>query len=398
MKKAFAMAWLACVSAGAGQWYFEAGPWYRGGMELKAEGGSAAAEQGAMAAEPGTRGGRASLSAPAAVDNGTAQVLRTFDDGFAGPSGWEWATALGQSQYFGYESAAQYDAASGTLTFHREEAEQSTARRTETAVRSGAAGWSGKEDLEGVGAQATLGWILAKKERMDASLQLQAGWLDGMDVEFRGEPAWSQQAEWTTKESRMERRQTWIYEYDTLGNPVFPAAPYEMTTSTGVGPMIADRPTAIRQGGNTYASTDRVAGRRAATAASRVDLDAEMQSFSVALGPRLRWRPTAKLSIVAQGGISVNLLDADLERAETFAWEGGETIGAWKHSGNEQEWLWGAGIAAGARYDLSDATYLAVMGGYDWVEKARFDVGPDRIETDLSGWRAEAALGCSFGR
>ena len=94
----------------------------------------------------------------------------------------------------------------------------------------------------------------------------------------------------------------------------------------------------------------------------------------------------------------MNLLDADLERAETFAWEGGETIGAWKHSGNEQEWLWGAGIAAGARYDLSDATYLAVMGGYDWVEKARFDVGPDRIETDLSGWRAEAALGCSFGR
>ena len=127
-------------------------------------------------------------------------------------------------------------------------------------------------------------------------------------------------------------------------------------------------------------------------------MDAEMQAFAVALGPRLRWRPTEKLSLVAQAGVTLNLLDADLERTETFAWEGGETIGTWRDAEDAQEWLWGAGIAAGARYDLTDALHLAVLAGYDWVEKANFEVGPDRIEADLSGWRAEAALGCSFGR
>ena len=323
MKKAFAMAWLACVSAGAGQWYFEAGPWYRGGMELKAEGGSAAAETGAMAASPGTRGGTAWVDEFGAGDDGSAQELRTFDNGFVGPSGWDWATALGQSQYFGYESAGQYDAGAGTLSFVLSRLETDVERRTTTTVEPGAAGWRGEKDLEGVGAQATLGWTFAREDAFEASAQVQAGWLDGMDAEFRGEPAWSQRATWTTRESTMDRVQNWTYAFDTLGNPAFPAAPYEMTTPTGVGPMIADRPSAIEEGVSILAATDRLAGRRTATATSRVDVDAEMQAFAVALGPRLRWRPTEKLSLVAQAGVTLNLLDADLERTETFAWEGG---------------------------------------------------------------------------
>ena len=396
MNKAIVGVWLLGASLCSAQVYFEAGPWVRGGMELKAEGGSRAAAEGVLAASPGTRGGMAWVEELAPGDDGTAQELRTFDDGYVGPSGWAWASALGQSQYFGYESAGQYDAGAGTLAFTRATGGTDVRRRTTTEVRSGAAGWCGEENLEGAGALATLGLVLAKKDAFDVSVQAQAGWLDGLDAEFSGERAWSQQVEWTTRESAMERSQNWIYTFDTLGNPVFPTAPYEMTSATGTGPMIADRPTTIEQGAGLFTATDRVAGRRSAGAASRVDLDAEMQAFSFALGPRARWRPTERLAVVAQGGATANLLDAELERTEMFAWEGGATIRSWRDAADEQEWLWGATVSAGIQFGLTERVHLSGAVGYDWVEDCELAVGPDQIEVDLSGWRADAALGLEW--
>ena len=396
MNRAIVGAWLLGASLCSAQVYFEAGPWFRGGMELSVEGGSRAAAEGALAASPGTRGGMAWVEELDPADDGTGQVLRTFDDGYVGPSGWAWASALGQSQYFGYESAGQYDAGAGTLTFTRANAGTDVRRRTTTAARSGAPGWRGEKDLEGAGALATLGLVLAKKGAWEVSVQAQAGWLEGLDAEFSGEGAWSQQVEWTTRESAMERSQNWIYAFDTLGNPVFPTAPYEMTSSTGTGPMIADRPATIEQGAGLFTATDRVAGRRSAGAASRVDLEADMQALALAVGPRLKWRPTERLAVVAQGGATLNLLDAELERTETFSWEGGATIGSWRELADEQEWLWGASVSAGIQFGLTEKLYLSAGAGYDWVECHELAVGPDRIEVDLSGWRADAALGLEW--
>jgi len=46
-----AAVWLAGTGPAFGQFYLEAGPWARGGMELKVDGGSAAADEGVQVAD-----------------------------------------------------------------------------------------------------------------------------------------------------------------------------------------------------------------------------------------------------------------------------------------------------------------------------------------------------------
>ena len=93
MKKVILAMWACGAAVCSGQLYFEAGPWARGGMDLEVAGGSSAAAAGVQAASPGWRGGTAWVAPLPAGDDGTAQILRNFDDGYVGPSGWAWANA-----------------------------------------------------------------------------------------------------------------------------------------------------------------------------------------------------------------------------------------------------------------------------------------------------------------
>ena len=397
MKKLLAMVWLGGAAAACGQFYLEAGPWFRGGMDVDVAGGSRAAAAGATAAESGTRGGAAWVAPFAPMDDGTAQIFRRFNDGYVGPSGWAWAATAGLSQYFSYQNAGQYDAAANTLTFTAGGTASATERQIRTDVANGVPGWSGHAGLDGAGARATLGWIATEQRTFDAAVQFQVGWLDGLDASFCGAQAWSQEVTWTTVESRMERAQSWSYVYDTLGNPAFPAAPYAMTAPAGVGPMISDRPIAIEESGESLASFSRVVDRRQAVACSRVELEAEADLMGLALGPRLRFRPRERLALIAQGGITANLLDAGWTRRETFAWENGRVLQSWSDRGDDQKWLWGATVSLGAQFDVTDNLYLAAAFGCDWVEDARFTVGPDVVRYDLDGWQASMSVGWLFG-
>jgi hypothetical protein len=124
------------------EWYFEVGPFYRGDMEISVRGGSRAADEGASAARSGTTGGLPSLGGSLSPDDGTAQILREFDDGYVGPSGWAWANTDGVTQFFAYDEPGQYDAAADTLTYQlslgRESASQ---RRTQTRTTSESISW-----------------------------------------------------------------------------------------------------------------------------------------------------------------------------------------------------------------------------------------------------------------
>lgn len=388
---------LAAASVCSGRFYIEAGPWARGGMELKVDGGSAAADEGVQTASPGTRGEAAYVAVPDPDDEGSAQILRTFSTGYVGPSGWEWAADAGQTQYFAYESASQYNATANTLTFVQTAYAENTSRRTETRVTAGPAGWRGSADLEAEGALATLGFTVWNPEPFAVSLQLQAGWLGGMEASFRGRPAWSQEAEWITRESRAVESREWVYVYDTLGNPFFPTAPYVMTDPAGFGALISDRPTEILMRDGAAERSEAVVGRSRKTAASRVDLDVEMDALVLTLGPRLRFRLLERVAVLVEGGVTATLLDAEMERTETLAWDDGRVIRSWRDREDEQQWLWGGTISAGLELTLTDRLTLLASGGYDWVEGHEFAIGADRIDVDLDGWRAALALGWSFG-
>ncbi len=399
MRKIIWMVWLCGAAVCSGQWYFEAGPWVRDDMDISVSGGSRAANEGAQAMSPGTQGGTADVASPyAGDDGGTAQILRTYEDGYVGPSGWPWAQTAGSSQYFGYENAAQYNSSANTLTFASTTHGEDTRRRTETRLSSGPAGWSDAANMDGIGARVTMGYTFTANSPFDWSLQVQMGWLDGIDASFLDRTAWSQQVEWTTWESHMERLQTWAITYDTLDNPSFPAAPYAMTDPSGVGPMISDRPVSLAQSDQAIARSDRLLGRRQATALSRVSLETEADLLSLSLGPRLRFHLAERLSVILQAGATLNLLDADLSRTETFSWEDGGVLGTWSDRASEQEWLWGATVSAGLQFDMTENLYLHAAGGYDWVEDCTLAIGPDRVRMDLDGYRAEVALGWRFGR
>ncbi len=376
--------------------YLEAGPWYRGDMKISARGGSIAALEGTQAASPGTRGGIASVAPLTPGDNGTDQVLRTFDNGYVGPSGWAWAATDGISQHFGYNNASQYDATAGTLSFNRSTSGYDVQRRTITTLASGEAGWSGSERVDGAGVQATLGYRIRQEDRYDLSVQGQFGWLGGIDASFRDQRAWRQDVTWTTRETTASREQVWRYDYDTLGNPVFPSAPYQMTDPAGIGPMIRDTPTTITGEGEVASQTDSVVGRRYASAFSRVDLDADMDLFSLMAGPRFRLRPVERVALLVQGGLTLNLIDADLRRTERFVWDNGTEIARWAHREDEQKWRWGVRLSVGAQVDLTERIYVSALAGYDWVDSASFVIGPDRVEADLSGYHVEFAVGLTF--
>ncbi|MEI7436051.1 MAG: hypothetical protein WCL16_04500 [bacterium] len=397
MRKLLFIFCLCGAAVCSGQGYFEAGPWYRGNMKLSVKGGSRAADESFQAAVPGTTGARAYIAPQPAEYDGTSQMLRTFDDGYVGPSGLPLPLIDGVSQYFGYQRAGQYDEAASTLTFARVNNSENTARRTDTFLTSARSDWNDQSTMDGVGALLTMGYTFATGALFDWSVQAQLGWLDGMEASFQDRTAWSQQVDWNTWESHMARSQSWNYFYDTLGNPAFPSAPYSMSDPTAIGPMISDRPGSIVQAADTTVENDNVVGRRQAVAVSRVSLETKAEAVALDLGPRLRWRPMNRLSVIVQPSLTFNLLDAQLTRTEVVAWESGGVLKSWTDSVDEQKWLFGGSISAGVQWDMTKNLYLHAAGGYDWVNPCDIAIGPDRIHMDISGYRVDLAVGWRIG-
>lgn len=390
-----AMALTPAVMA-AGPWYFEAGPWYRGDMEIRAHGGSHAAEEGVRAGVTSTRGRRALPHGVAHDDDGGAGIFRQFDDGFVGPSGWEWAREAGFTQYWGYDRAGQYSSADHSLRFTRSFSDSGESMRSVSRLTVGSSGWSDRARTDGVGGQLTVGRVLVTNNTFDLSGQLCVGWLDGIGAKFRNRDAHRQVLATTTYRSAYYREEQWVYTYDTLGNPAFPDAPFAMGDPDGIGPMIRDVPDLIEMEGEHVSTSERMVGHRRQEAVSRVDLDVNATALVFHFGTRLIWRPSERLGLVVQPGVTLNWLDADAKRREGFAWEEGAHIRSWQDRVDEQKWLWGASLAAGLQWDITDSLYMGVAGGYDHVASHTFRVGPDSVRVNLSGWRTDTSLGVRF--
>ena len=387
---------LANLSAQA-QWYLEAGPVYRGDMKISVEGGSRAADSGISAAQAGTAGGFPSAQTSLLSDDGTAQILRQFDDGYVGPSGWEWARNEGRTQFWGYDATEQYDDAADTLTFRRTVIGDTVSqRRTVTRVQTESAGWDGRKRTDGLGLMATVGYLFRQEASWNWAVQARIGWLDNIQADYRNRPAYRQHIDRSVYEASLRQEATVMYTYDTLGNPAFPEAPYEMTDPSAVGPMIADTPETIEIASQSSTTSDRLIHRSRETAASHVDLDVEVQALTLQLGSRLLWNPAERLALFLQPALTLNLIDATLRRRETFRHANGEVIGAWDDRRSDQVWRIGAGAQIGARVAISQQWHVIAAGGYDWVDSYRRSVGPDRVGVDLSGYQGELALGRMF--
>jgi hypothetical protein len=394
--KVIAMMVLASGVACQGQFYFEAGPWYRGNMEISAEGGSRAAAEGIHAARAG-RSGRIPVAADTLLqDDGTAQTLRTFDDGYVGPSGWGIMREDGVSQYWSYNDPEQYDATAGALNFRDTLTATETAQRTLTDVTPGAAGWSGSDRVGGAGIQAKLGYVLRTTDTWNLGVQLEVGWLSGISSSFRHQKAYTEQVEDYRWQATLDQQETWGYSYDTLGNPAFPDDPYTMSDPSGTGPLIADRPQSMTRQARAQTLNDVLVGRSSESATSLVDVDVDATALVLQVGPRFQWQATRALGLSLQPGVSLSFLDADVRRREAFRHENGTLIQSWDDAAREQTWLFGAGIQADIQWTITGGFYVLAGGGYDWVEPCDLSAGPDQLTIDLSGYTLNAGVGCHF--
>ncbi len=390
------LSWALALPAQTG-WYFEIGPFYRGDMEVTVRGGSRAADDGAAATHRSTTGAIPSLNGSFPTDDGTVQILREFDDGFVGPSGWPWAVNDGVTQFFGYNAPEQYDAAADTLTFQITlGGDEGRHRSTRTRTSSESIAWEGRRRTDGWGIMATLGHTVRREESWSLAAQVRLGWLDGLQANFRGHPSFRRHTERSVFETTVAHAETRTFTYDTLGNPAFPSAPYQMTNPSGVGPLIADTPTTITQSPQSTEASTRQVDRSSQTALSRVDLNVEAQAFTLQLGPRIQWNSERRISLLLQPALTLNLLDADMRRTETFRQANGAVISSWNDNSDKQSWRTGAGVQVGVQLALSEQWHVTAAGGYEWVDKYSLSVGPDRVHVDLSGYQLELALGRAF--
>ena len=373
-------------------WYVEVGPVYRGDIELSVRGGTHA---------PAWGGTRRSGQSPSAVgsllnDDGTTPILRTFDDGFVGPSGWPHAREDERTQYWGYQNADQYQADTDALSFQQTLTAQQSGTRTVTGLLEESAGWSSRTSMEGAGVMLTVGRYVQQEEDWSSSVQGRLGWLEGLRGNVRQQSAAYRTVDSRTYRETLNQFQTYRYEYDTFGNPAFPEAPYAMNDPDGVGPMIADTPDAIVLADEAMsASTERV-GRTVWTEYSAVDLSFDARIFTFQVGPRIEWRAHERVMLLAQPSVTLNLLDAKARRSETLYSGHGSVQGQWSDHRNTERWCGGIGGQLGVRIHLADGWAMTVSGGYDWVDTTSFDIGPDRVRVDLSGYQGEIMLGRRF--
>lgn len=400
---------LASATSVQAEWFVEVGPFYRGDTKVSVEGGSRAQESGISAPSTVTRGGLATAPAALLNDDGTAAVLRSFDNGYVGPSAWVWAQAAGNTQYFAYQTAGQYNAGADTLRFTKTmNGSAATASRTTTRITDqGSPGWNDTQHRSGYGLIATLGLPLLERseaaeleageeeKKHELSLLFRFGWLEGMGTNFRNRPAYQQNVDITRVDSSAVGSTVYQYTYDTLGNPFFPAAPYTMSDPGGVGPLISDTPDSITPVSSAESLTQ-TTGRSAYQTRSLVDLDLDVQAFTFQIGPRLVWGAKEKISLFLQPLATLNLIDASASRQERFSDSNGRSLGLWNDHADEQFWRMGAGVQLGLQAAVSEHWYINGSGGYDWVKTTHLDVGPDRVMIDLTGYELELALGRRF--
>jgi hypothetical protein len=356
---------LSPVALSAGEWWVEVGPALRD-MNVKVSGSSYVQQEGLhnpLAAGP--------LTAPAGVGNPSSYANRIYDNGYVNlDSGtgnpntinpnttWNW----------GFNNPLQYNAVAQTLTFQAEGSPGYTTLRD--------TGASGSDDLLGAGFQAVVGRTVLQRGRWSASLF------------FRLQCAWSGDDRINSSTYGEEVRQITVTDtYDTskIGVAGFPATGYQGTYAGPFGTQSPPYPLLP----NLPASRTEVTSAALASSYNSIGLDVNPSLYELGLGPQIAFQATHCLQLHLRPTISLEIVDADVNRSESFAGMN------WSDQASKTGALLGMGGTAGANLDLGHGFYVGVSGGYTYVPHGmEVSVGPNTVKVDPGGWE----VGCAIGR
>lgn len=361
---------VLCPRAPADDWWFELGPAVRTDMKLSVSGSSYAQELGLHS--PGATG---PLAAPAGIGPLNAYANRNYtnsalggyvnlDPGTGNPASldpnttWNW----------GFNNSAQYNAAAQTLTY------QSTGLPGYTTLRNSPA--SGSDNFLGTGLQFVIGHPLMQSGKWS------------LDVFFKFQGIWGQDQHFSISPYAENVRQitaTDTYDVSGIGAGNFPTS-YQGTylgpfgTQSPPYPVIPNLPESRSWGTNTLS-----------TSSDNINFDVHEASYDLGVGPQIGYQAAKRLSLHLRPSISLDLLDVDVQRTESFA----GTV--WSDHSSKFGALLGLGITGGVDFELGHGFYLGVNGGYDFVPD-NFDVpvGPNTLKLNPSGWEVSPVLGLRF--
>jgi len=383
------------VGRAEGQWFVEGGVMYRGGMKLEITGRSADVAYSFDTAS----GERITVPTGSLLkDDGSAQIFRSFDDGYVGPSGSATWRNDGRTQYWGYERADQFDGDSN-LRFHKTLTDAGSRDRQSSTVIGENAAWAGSDsDGTGQGGVVTIGRVMVEHPRYTWSLFFQGGWLDGISWTTRNRSDDRIVLQTTDERSSYEIRETYRFTYDTFGSTALPPAPYSQTDPNAPARPIADRPHDVqRVGDRVVGESDEVIGTRVLNVSSDVSVQTDARSLILGVGPRLEFRPRKTVSLYAQAAVTFNMIDVEMDRYEVFRDASGGQVLSDALQESQTTWRPGGSVAAGVALALPKATFMRLGGGYDYVDAYDLVFGPDRLSVDLSGYRVDAVFGWRFG-
>lgn len=372
---------LPACAVQAADWWFQAGPVYRTGMAVRVSGSSYTQAQGLHAAPP----------VPPADSETYAD--RTYDDGYVkldpGTANPEAVGGPGLTWNWAYDRAEQYDAPAGLLSFRR------SYERAAVPALDGAAGGHG--DLDGFGVTVQAGRTLHRSGR----------WSFDLGVAFQG--VWGLDATLSsTAYAEDIGRLDLTDRFDVAGavHPDHGFAPPRTApggyTGTYDGP--AGAPSAWIGG---YPVIPNVPAERLAQldvfarATSQVDFRFEEAYYELALSPRLNYQLSQRLHAYLAPKVGLGIVDVEAERTEVFLERttsgATRTLGSWTDRASGTETVFTCGLAAGIEADLGAGFFLGALGGYDWVvDPIQFDLGPNEVTLDNSGWTVGLALRKTF--
>ncbi|MFH0880557.1 MAG: hypothetical protein V2A34_12645 [Lentisphaerota bacterium] len=438
MKRMLVMVGVFAVSFTvlAGGWKFSVEPQYRSGMNMKLDGYGYANDPSMAALFPG-RNHNSGLSwryaprpDPSVVrpptDDITQFATRTFDDGYVGPC--EFTTDVTPyTWYWGWQNAGQYDGDAQQLTFTRtasssaqgtyQDVAEGTETRSHTSVLLDER-MSGKENFNAVGLEVAAQYTLLERENLTLDLTLGlAGWW-GEKVAFNNETFAAE-----IREDSYNIYAVRNYAYDYSGSYLETYTyndPFMVVPSTAPGyqhgydfdfggpnPIIDALPASrdvTQTGGASYDqetssySMSEKTGSKSWAVANAVQVGADVNNVAMRWGVAANWRVMERLSVFAQPLVSLNYVQADLERKEQLTSTAGNgtvtVLRSWQDSASEEEWVVGLGARGGFNLDLGGDWFVKCSAGYEWMtRKPEFDVGPSTVQMDLDAFELSAGLG-----
>ena len=367
-------------------WWLEAGPAYRGGMQFDVRGSSYVQQRNLHAAP-------APLTAPSAVGDAASYADRDYDDGYvridSGTLNPESVGGPGNTWNWTYDNAAQYDGEGQTLSFHSQGAPGYTTLQNRSAAQTGNA------DALGIQLRAGVPLKTSGKWSFDLGFSLQGMW--GADSRMK----------MTTYRERVSQLNvTDMYDVSETVHPTFGFPPPRTAPGGYIGtydgpaggpsawpggyPIIFNLPTS-----RGTAESD------VSFARNRIDFRFESDFYELAIAPRVRFAATKALSLHVTPNIGIGYVDISARRTETFIQNtpgaGATTLASWRDSEDSNGVRFASGITAGADVQLGRGIHAGIFGGYDWVvSPMRFSVGPNRVELDSSGFVAGVVIGKTF--